>query len=81
MLKKHKRHSISSPSGGELRVNDRGLKRAMKLRHLRLPLAVLLALGVATGAAAQNKQKKSERAAPTALPILNNANGKVEQNG
>ena len=50
----------------------------MKLRHLRLPLAVLLALGVATGAAAQNKQKKSERAAPTALPILNNANGKVE---
>ncbi len=50
----------------------------MKLRHLRLPLAVLLALGVATGAAAQNKQKKSERGAPTALPILNNANGKVE---
>lgn len=50
----------------------------MKLRHLRLPLAVLLALGVATGASAQTKpQKRSDRAA-TALPILNNSNGKVE---
>lgn len=50
----------------------------MKLHYLRLPLAVLLALGVATGAAAQNKAPKSDRKAPTALPIWNNANGKVE---
>ncbi len=52
----------------------------MKLRHLRLPLALLLALGVAAGAHAQNKpqSKKPDRSAPTALPILNNSNGKVE---
>jgi hypothetical protein len=51
----------------------------MKLRHLRLPLAVLLALGVATGASAQSKpQKRTDRGNATALPIFNNTSGKVE---
>lgn len=49
----------------------------MKLRHLRLPLAVLLALGVATGASAQNRTPAKKPGTATALPILNNS-GKVE---
>jgi hypothetical protein len=45
----------------------------MLSRLLQLPLALLLALGVASGAAAQ-----STRHDQTVLPVWNNASGKVE---
>jgi len=49
----------------------------MKLRLLRLPFALLLALGVATGAHAQSKPQASKRDS-TVLPVWNNTSGKVE---
>ena len=49
----------------------------MKLRLMRLPFALLLALGVATGAHAQSKPQVSKRDS-TVLPIWNNTSGKVE---
>lgn len=47
---------------------------AMPIRLLQLPLALLLALGVATGAAAQSTDKREQ----TVLPVWNNASGKLE---
>ncbi len=44
---------------------------------LRLPLALLLALGAATGAHAQSKPQIAQRDA-TVLPVWNNASGRVE---
>ena len=49
----------------------------MTLRLLRLPFALLLALGVATGAHAQSKPQASKRDS-TVLPVWNNTSGKVE---
>ena len=49
----------------------------MKLRLLRLPFALLLALGVTTGAHAQSKPQASKRDS-TVLPVWNNTSGKVE---
>lgn len=49
----------------------------MDLRLLRLPLALLLALGVATGAPAQSG-KAPPRGDSTVLPVWNNASGKLE---
>jgi hypothetical protein len=49
----------------------------MKLRLLHLPLVLLLALGVATGAHAQSKPQASKRDS-TVLPVWNNTSGKVE---
>ena len=46
----------------------------MLSRLLRLPVALLLALGVAAGASAQTAGKHSQ----TVLPVWNNASGKVE---
>lgn len=47
----------------------------MSARLLQLPLALLLALGSITGAAAQTRDKA---AAQTVLPVWNNASGKLE---
>ena len=47
----------------------------MKSAVLRLPLILLLALGVATGAHAQTKPSKRDS---TVLPVWNNTSGKVE---
>ena len=47
----------------------------MHTRLLRLPLALLLALGVAAGAHAQSARTRSDA---TVLPILNQASGKLE---
>ena len=47
----------------------------MHNRLLRLPLALLLALGVATGAHAQSTKSRGDA---TVLPILNQASGKLE---
>ena len=49
----------------------------MKSPVLRLPLILLLALGVATGAHAQSKSAPSKRDS-TVLPVWNNTSGKVE---
>ena len=49
----------------------------MKSPVLRLPLILLLALGVATGAHAQSKAAPSKRDS-TVLPVWNNTSGKVE---
>ncbi len=51
----------------------------MNLRRLHLPIALLLAFGVAAGAHAQNKPpvRLATDRAPTALPVLNHS-GKVE---
>lgn len=49
----------------------------MDLRLLRLPLALLLALGVATGAHAQSGRTPT-RTDSTVLPVWNNASGKLE---
>lgn len=49
----------------------------MKPRLLRLPLVLLLALGVAAGAHAQSKPPSSKRDS-TILPVWNNSSGKVE---
>ena len=49
----------------------------MKTPVLRLPLILLLALGVATGAHAQSKSAPSKRDS-TVLPVWNNTSGKVE---
>ena len=49
----------------------------MKTPVLRLPLILLLALGVATGAHAQSKAAPSKRDS-TVLPVWNNTSGKVE---
>ena len=49
----------------------------MKTPVLRLPLILLLALGVATGAHAQSKPAPSKRDS-TVLPVWNNTSGKVE---
>ena len=49
----------------------------MKTPVLRLPLILLLALGVATGAHAQSKGAPSKRDS-TVLPVWNNTSGKVE---
>jgi hypothetical protein len=46
----------------------------MLSRLLRMPLALLLALGVAAGASAQSAGKHGQ----TVLPVWNNASGKVE---
>ncbi|HEU4772944.1 MAG TPA: hypothetical protein VFS82_00265 [Lysobacter sp.] len=48
----------------------------MKNRLLRLPLALLLALGVAAGAHAQSPKKASKDA--TVLPVWNHSSGKLE---
>lgn len=47
----------------------------MNTRLLRLPLALLLALGVAAGAHAQSTRTRSDA---TVLPILNQTSGKLE---
>ena len=49
----------------------------MKTPVLRLPMILLLALGVATGAHAQSKSAPSKRDS-TVLPVWNNTSGKVE---
>lgn len=49
---------------------------AMSSRLLKLPLALLLALGVATGAAAQTTSRPGYK--QTVLPVWNNASGKLE---
>ncbi len=49
----------------------------MKLRFPSLPLVLLLALGVASGASAQSKAPATKRDA-TVLPVWNNTSGKVE---
>ncbi len=49
----------------------------MNLRLLRLPFALMLALGVAAGAHAQSKPQASKRD-PAVLPVWNNTSGKVE---
>lgn len=48
----------------------------MNSRLLRLPFALMLALGAATGAHAQSKQTAQRDT--TVLPVWNNASGKVE---
>src|SRR5678815_3879666 len=48
---------------------------AMIARHLQLPLALLLALGVATGAAAQSASRHGDQ---TVLPVWNDTSGKFE---
>jgi hypothetical protein len=51
----------------------------MSRRFLQLPLALMLALGVATGAAAQSQDKRAAaRHEQTVLPVWNNASGKLE---
>lgn len=52
----------------------------MKLRCLRLPFALLLALGVAAGAHAQSRTqgKTAPSRNATALPVWNNTSGEVE---
>ena len=47
----------------------------MKARLLQLPLALLLALGVATGAAAQSTARRGDQ---TVLPVWNDTSGKFE---
>lgn len=49
----------------------------MKIRFLQLTTALLLALGVASGAHAQSG-KKAPRSDATVLPVWNNASGKLE---
>lgn len=49
----------------------------MNPRLLRLPLALMLALGAATGAHAQSKQQGTQRDT-TVLPVWNHTSGKVE---
>ncbi len=50
----------------------------MPTRLLRLPLALLLALGVAAGAHAQQTGKPADRSDATVLPVWNNSSGKLE---
>ncbi|RZA33330.1 MAG: hypothetical protein EOP92_21430 [Lysobacteraceae bacterium] len=50
----------------------------MKLRFLHLPFALLLALGVASGAHAQTKKPQASKRDPAVLPVWNNTSGKVE---
>ena len=47
----------------------------MKARLLQLPIALLLALGVATGAAAQSTARRGDQ---TVLPVWNDTSGKFE---
>jgi hypothetical protein len=50
----------------------------MSVRLLQLPLALLLAFGVATGAFAQGRGKQAANPDQTVLPVWNNASGKLE---
>ena len=51
----------------------------MSTRFLQLPLALLLALGMATGVSAQTRAKSvTNRHDQAVLPVWNNANGKLE---
>ncbi|MEP6906571.1 MAG: hypothetical protein ABI858_01105 [Pseudoxanthomonas sp.] len=50
----------------------------MKLRLLHLPLALLLAFGVAAGAQAQSRKPQASKRDPAVLPVWNNTSGKVE---
>ncbi|MGH8073363.1 MAG: hypothetical protein ACREO4_04715 [Lysobacter sp.] len=50
----------------------------MDTRLLRLPLALLLAIGVAAGAHAQSPDKSTARNDATVLPVWNNTSGKLE---
>lgn len=50
----------------------------MDTRLLRLPLALLLAIGMATGAHAQSPDKPATRNDATVLPVWNNTSGKLE---
>jgi hypothetical protein len=51
----------------------------MSARLLQIPLALVLALGVATGAAAQSRNKPAtDGSTQTVLPVWNNASGKLE---
>src|SRR6476646_10882541 len=50
----------------------------MSPRVLQIPLALLLAFGAATGAAAQTHHKPAADNQQTVLPVWNNASGKLE---
>ena len=51
----------------------------MPARLLKLPLALLLVLGIATGASAQTRDRSAaDRRGQAVLPVWNNANGKLE---
>jgi len=51
----------------------------MPARLLKLPLALLLVLGIATGASAQTRDKSAaDRHGQAVLPVWNNSNGKLE---
>ena len=50
----------------------------MSVRLLQLPLALILALGVATGVSAQSRDRHTDKHAQTVLPVWNNASGKLE---
>jgi hypothetical protein len=50
----------------------------MSVRLMQLPLALLLAFGVATGASAQARGKTGDAHGQAVLPVWNNASGKLE---
>jgi hypothetical protein len=50
----------------------------MSVRLLQLPLALILALGVASGVSAQSRGKYVDKHEQTVLPVWNNASGKLE---
>lgn len=73
LLNKHKTATIGLPAQGEPKPLAGDPKQAMKPRHLRLPTALLLALGLAAGAHAQTTGKRQS----TQLPVIG-SDGKVQ---